>query len=128
MAASRPLRVLVVDDNTDSVNTLSMLLDLTGHTVRSATDAESALAIAAEFHPEVGIFDVGMPGTDGYDLARHVRNTPWGRAMCLIALTGWGTEEDKGDAAAAGFDHHITKPVDLELLQKYFSEVEKGEA
>src|SRR5258706_6191423 len=116
--AKQSLRVLIVDDNADSVDMLAVLLRFIGHDVRTANDAASAFGTAAAFRPQVGIFDIGMPGTDGYDLARQVRGEPWGKHMRLIALTGWGKDEDKQLAAHAGFDHHLTKPVDLKVLEE----------
>jgi signal transduction histidine kinase/CheY-like chemotaxis protein len=116
--AMRSVRVLVVDDNPDSADTLAMLLQLIGHDVRKAGNALEALAIAPVFAPEIGIFDIGMPGIDGYELARRVRRESWGKGMQLIALTGWGAEEDKALAARAGFNRHLTKPVDLRALQE----------
>ncbi|MEO8006292.1 MAG: ATP-binding protein [Betaproteobacteria bacterium] len=116
--ALRSIRVLVVDDNADSADTLAMLLQLIGHDVRKASNALEALAIAPVFLPEIGIFDIGMPGMDGYELARRVRRESWGRSMQLIALTGWGKDEDKDLAARAGFNRHLTKPVDLRALQE----------
>ena len=116
--AKQSLRVLIVDDNADSVDMLALLLRFIGHDVRTANDATSAFGIAAAFRPQVGIFDIGMPGTDGYELARQVRREPWGKHMRLIALTGWGKDEDKQLAAHAGFDHHLTKPVDLKVLEQ----------
>ena len=115
--AMRPVRILVVDDNADSANSLATLLRLIGHDVRQANGALEALAIAPVFLPEIGIFDIGMPGIDGYELARRVRRESWGRGMHLVALTGWGKEEDKNLASLAGFDRHLTKPVDLEALE-----------
>lgn len=115
--AARSIRVLVVDDNADSADTLAMLLQLIGHDVRKASNALEALAIAPVFLPEIGIFDIGMPGMDGYELARRVRRESWGKGMQLIALTGWGKDEDKDLAARAGFNRHLTKPVDLRALQ-----------
>lgn len=116
--AMRSVRVLVVDDNPDSADTLAMLLQIIGHDVRKAGNALEALAIAPVFAPEIGIFDIGMPGIDGYELARRVRRESWGKGMQLIALTGWGAEEDKALAARAGFNRHLTKPVDLRALQE----------
>ncbi len=115
--AMRSVRVLVVDDNADSADTLAMLLQLIGHDVRKAGNALEALAIAPVFAPEIGIFDIGMPGMDGYELARRMRRESWGKSMQLIALTGWGAAEDKNLAVQAGFNRHLTKPVDLAALQ-----------
>ncbi len=124
--AAQPLRVLVVDDNADSADSLAMLLQLVGHEVRKAGDAATALSIAADFHPHLGIFDVGMPVIDGYELARRVRKEEWGKGMRLIALTGWGKDEDKALSAQAGFDLHLIKPVDVAALERELRKMEKA--
>jgi len=115
-------RVLVVDDNEDAAESLSMMLALLGHEVEVAHDGEEALQAAATFQPGVVLLDIGLPRMNGYDVARHIRGQAWGKAMVLVALTGWGQEEDKRQAMEAGFDVHLTKPVspaDIEkLLQK----------
>jgi len=121
--ATESLRVLVVDDNVDSVETLAALLKMIGHEVRTANDAAGALAVAASFQPQVGILDIGLPGTDGYELAQQLRRAESGTRMRLIALTGWGKDEDKQLAAQAGFDHHLTKPVDLRALEGELAKV-----
>ncbi|HVY07505.1 MAG TPA: ATP-binding protein [Burkholderiales bacterium] len=124
--ANRMLRILVVDDNADSAESLAMLLQLIGHDVRKAGGASEALAIAENFHPDVGVFDIGMPEIDGYELARRVRGQAWGKTMRLIALTGWGKDEDKALSAQAGFDRHLIKPVDLAALDEELRLVEKS--
>ena len=111
-------RVLVVDDNVDSVDSLAMLLRMMGHQVEAANDGEAALSIAAKFRADVGILDIGLPKMSGYDLAQRMRQQPWGKDMVLVALTGWGQAEHRQRSAASGFDHHLTKPVDLEALQQ----------
>jgi signal transduction histidine kinase/CheY-like chemotaxis protein len=118
--ALAPLRVLIVDDMADSVQTLALGIQTINHEVRIANSGDEALAIAEEFQPHVGILDIGMPGMSGYELARHLRATPHGRTMTLIALTGWGQREDVERALAAGFDHHMTKPADFALLHRLF--------
>jgi PAS domain S-box-containing protein len=110
------LRVLVVDDNCDAAESLAMMLSLTGHEVATAHDGESALAEAARFAPEAVLLDIGMPGMNGYDVAQRLRETPHGERVLLVALTGWGQENDKRRAVEAGFDHHLTKPVDAASL------------
>jgi CheY-like chemotaxis protein len=120
VAKGPALRVLVADDNRDSANCLGMLLRIAGNEVRTAYDGVQAVESAAEFRPEVLLLDVGMPGMNGYDAARHVRNQPWGRSAVLIAVTGWGQDGDREQSKDAGFDHHMVKPVDpgalLQLL------------
>ncbi len=108
-------RILVVDDNHDAAETLSMLLNLEGHDTRVANDGESALTAAAEFLPDTVFLDIGLPGMNGYETARHLREAH-GKPLRLIALTGWGAEEDRRRAHEAGFDGHLVKPVDPALL------------
>jgi PAS domain S-box-containing protein len=117
--ATRPAsrRVLVADDNQDAADTLAMILELAGHEVRVAHDGRAAFALAAEFRPEFALLDLGMPELSGYELARALRREPWGRDMQLIALTGWGQDGDRRRAEAAGFDRHITKPVDPGVIE-----------
>jgi CheY-like chemotaxis protein len=105
------LRILVVDDLRDTADSLAMLLRLRGNDVRSAYDGLEAIRIANDFRPEVVVLDIGLPGIDGYETARRMRSQPWADSAILIAVTGWGQEQDRLDAAAAGFDHHFVKPV-----------------
>jgi PAS domain S-box-containing protein len=107
------LRILVVDDNRDAADSLTMLLELKGHDVHTAYDGLAAVEAAETSRPDVVLLDVGLPKMNGYEAARHIRQQPWGKPMTLVAVTGWGQEEDKRRAAEAGFDHHLTKPVDL---------------
>lgn len=116
LEASR--KVLVVDDNEDAAEMIAMLLQLDGHEVRVAHDAESALAAAAGFLPEVGLFDIGLPGTDGYELARRVRRDSRLPGIYLVAMTGWGQDEDRRRASEAGFDWHLTKPADPDAVRR----------
>lgn len=109
-------RVLIVDDNQDAANSLAMLLEIDGHEVKVAYDGRSALPLAATFQPEVALLDIGMPDMDGYALARALRQTPAGATIYLVAVTGWGQQEDRQRSNAAGFDEHLTKPVDPEAL------------
>jgi|WetSurMetagenome_2_1015567.scaffolds.fasta_scaffold374399_2 CheY-like chemotaxis protein len=117
-AAAGNCRVLIVDDNVDAADMLATLLQLDGHDVRIAHDAETALHVAGEFTPEVGLFDIGLPQTDGYELARQVRGDKRLLDMYLVAVTGWGEEDDRRRAAEAGFDSHITKPAEPEALRQ----------
>jgi signal transduction histidine kinase len=109
--------VLLADDNEDALQTLQMLLEAEGHRVTTARSGSEALAALQRMHPEVAVLDIGMPGMNGYDTARAIRATPWGQRMVLVALTGWGQAEDQARAREAGFDHHFTKPVDIDKLQ-----------
>jgi signal transduction histidine kinase len=111
-------RILVVDDNRDSADGLALLLELGGDEVRTAYDGLAALEAAAQFRPEAVLMDIGMPGLNGYDAARRIREQPWGGNVVLIALTGWGQEEDRRLSLEAGFDVHLTKPVDHRALAK----------
>jgi CheY-like chemotaxis protein len=109
-------RVLVVDDNADSAESLSLLLELMGHTVRTAHDGEEALEQAETFRPELVLMDIGMPRMDGYEAARRIREA-LGASVVLVALTGWGQDEDKRRSHDAGFNYHLTKPPDPEALE-----------
>ena len=109
-------RVLIADDNQDAAESLAMLLRMEGHEVCVAHDGRAALDAFATFQPEVALLDIGMPGVSGYTVAREVRKGSLGRAVALIAVTGWGQDSDKAQALAAGFNHHFTKPVEPERL------------
>jgi CheY-like chemotaxis protein len=115
---ARRRRILVVDDNTDSVESMALLLSELGHDVRTARDGHSALEQASAFDPEVVLLDIGMPGMDGYSAARRMRALPGGAERRIVALTGWGQDEDRRRTRAAGFDAHLTKPVDPQLLRQ----------
>jgi PAS domain S-box-containing protein len=111
--AARPVRVMLADDNRDACDSLEMLLTLEKHEVRVAYDGTSALAVMADFRPELALLDIGMPGMNGYELAAKVREQPWGAGIRLVAVTGWGQEDDRRRAIDAGFDEHLVKPVDV---------------
>ncbi len=113
----RPLLVLIADDNRDSADSLGMLLELSGHEVVLAHDGLAALAIAADRKPDAALLDIGMPGMDGFQVAAGIRREPWGVDMLLIAITGWGQQDAKRLARSAGFDHHLTKPMDTAVLE-----------
>ena len=115
-AAVPPRRVLVVDDNVDSAESLALLLRLKGHEVEIAHDGPAALEKAGSFHPEVVLLDIGLPGLDGYQVASRLRQRRRTARALLVALTGYGQEEDQRLAREAGFDHHLTKPVDLLVI------------
>ena len=119
-------RMLVVDDNRDAASSLAMFLQLMGHDVRVAHDGEKAIEIAEEYRPQTVFLDLGMPGTDGYEVCRRIRNASWGRNVRLIAITGWGQEEDRRKSAAAGFDVHLVKPVDPEALEDLLRDPRKA--
>lgn len=111
------MRVLVADDNADAAQTTAMLLEMWGYDVLVAENGSQALEFAERFRPEIALIDVGMPDMNGYQVAETLRRTPHGRNAKLIAVTGWGQEADKLEASRAGFDHHLTKPVEPTHLQ-----------
>jgi PAS domain S-box-containing protein len=113
-AAAR--RILIADDNRDAAESLAMLLSLEGHTVTVVHDGQQALAAFQSVQPEFALLDIGMPIVSGYDVARRVRQSSLGRAVTLVAITGWGQDGDKARALAAGFNHHFTKPIEPGLL------------
>jgi PAS domain S-box-containing protein len=117
-SAAKPLRVLAVDDNVDAADGLALLLDLQGHEARVAYDGAGALEAARNFRPDVAILDIGMPVMDGYELARRLRRMPETEKAVLVAMTGWGQEDDVRKAKEAGFDHHLVKPSDPAALEK----------
>jgi PAS domain S-box-containing protein len=111
-------RILVVDDNKDSADSLAMLLKLTGHDSHVAHDGLQAVELAERLRPGVIVLDIGLPRLNGYDACRRIRETAWGGEVVMIALTGWGQEEDRKRSKEAGFDYHIVKPVDhVELMR-----------
>jgi PAS domain S-box-containing protein len=114
---ARRRRVLVADDNRDGAETLGLLLELAGHEVRIAHGGQAALAATRQLPPEIAIIDIGMPDLNGYELARAIRATDWGKSAVLVAITGWGQDGDKERAFEAGFDAHLTKPVDPRVLE-----------
>lgn len=116
---ARPLRILVVDDNPDSADMLAMSLRMMGHHVLALYDPLQVVASALEFHPDLAFLDVGMPVLNGYALAKQLRMQEWpaGNRPRLVALTGWGQEEDRRRSEDAGFDHHLVKPADLDLIE-----------
>jgi CheY-like chemotaxis protein/anti-sigma regulatory factor (Ser/Thr protein kinase) len=111
------LRLLVVDDNRDAADSLALLLRLQGHDVRVAHDGVSALEVLNTYRPALIFLDLGMPGIDGYDVARRIRSTPGLEGVVLAALTGWGQQEDRHRTTAAGFDHHLVKPLEPLVIE-----------
>ncbi len=112
------LRILVADDSADIADSLQLLLGMEGYEVKVAYDGEQALALAAEFRPDVALLDLGMPRMSGYELAQRIRAHDWGARMTLIAQTGWGHDADRQRTREAGFNHHIVKPVDPNSLSE----------
>jgi CheY-like chemotaxis protein len=109
-------RLLVADDNADALESLAMLLELEGHDVRVAADGSTAVSLMREHPAEVALLDIGMPGMNGYEVAREIRKLDGGDSVMLIALTGWAQPSDRARAKEAGFDYHLTKPVEFEEL------------
>ncbi|HEX8757639.1 MAG TPA: GAF domain-containing protein [Steroidobacteraceae bacterium] len=125
---AEPRRVLIVDDNADAANSLSMLLSIQGHETQVAYGAQEALACVEDLKPEIALLDIGLPEMDGYELARRLRAMSPRHTMCLIALTGYGQVEDAQRAIAAGFDHHLVKPVNLKALDRALAGLSAGPA
>jgi CheY-like chemotaxis protein len=120
---SRPLRIMLVEDNPDAAESFTLLLELGGHEVRAAHEALEALRLVEGFVPDLAFVDVGLPGIDGYELATRLRAHPSCQSSVLVALTGYGRDEDKRRASEAGFDHHMTKPVDFEAVDHLLANV-----
>jgi PAS domain S-box-containing protein len=116
-------RILVVDDNVDAADTIALLLQMWGHEVRTVYSGPEAIEAAEDFAPEVVLLDIGLPGINGYDVARRLRARPQRRRTVLAAMTGYGQESDRDRSREAGFDHHLTKPVAPEVLQKILAEL-----
>jgi len=121
-------RILVVDDNLDSAESLSVLLELSGHDVRLAHDGIDAVKTSDEFRPDVILLDIGLPRMNGYEAARVIRRRPWGNGVTLIALTGWGQKEDRERSKDAGFDTHLVKPVDHDELLRLLEVMEPDQS
>jgi PAS domain S-box-containing protein len=117
-------RILVVDDNRDSANSMAMMLKLMGNEVRTAHDGIEAIETAQEFRPKAILMDLGMPRLNGYEATRRIREQPWGRQMLILALTGWGQEADRSESQEAGCDGHLVKPVNLSDLESLLTELE----
>jgi signal transduction histidine kinase/CheY-like chemotaxis protein len=124
LAAPARYRILVADDNEDSVESLALLLTLRGSEVRTARDGCEAVEAAAVFGPDIVLLDIGMPRLNGYEAARRIREQGRGERMVLIALTGWGQDEDRQRSTAAGFDFHLVKPVDFAALEQLLASLE----
>jgi PAS domain S-box-containing protein len=118
------LQILIADDNRDGADSCATLLELSGHHVRTAYSGRQALEFAEEFRPQVILLDIGMPELNGYDVAQRIRAAPWGQNIVLVAVTGWGQEEDKQRALTAGFDRHLTKPIDPGELENLLQNVD----
>ena len=110
------LRVLVVEDNADAGEALALLLESLGHRADAVGDGAQALAIVGTIRPDVALVDIGLPDISGHEVARGIRASPDGHEIVLVALTGFGSDEDRRDARAAGFDHHLVKPVEVDHI------------
>jgi PAS domain S-box-containing protein len=117
----RPLRILVVDDNADAAETTGMLLNTGGNEIKTAHDGIEALDLAQAFRPDVIVLDIGLPKLNGYEVARMIRTQPWGKTTLLVAVTGWGQDEDRKKSRDAGFNAHIVKPLHLDELTRYLT-------
>jgi CheY-like chemotaxis protein len=117
-------RILVVDDNLDSAESMSLLLEISGHDVRTVYDGVAAVETASSFLPEIVLLDIGLPKLNGYEAARKIRSEDWGKNMYLMALTGWGQDKDRERSKEAGFDCHLVKPIDPVELMKRLADVE----
>ena len=115
--SSEHRRVLIADDNRDAAESLSLLLEFSGHEVRVAHLGRTAVSLAQTFRPDIALLDIGMPDLSGYEVARALRQESWAGNLQLIALTGWGQDDDRRRALEAGFDHHLTKPIDPDQLE-----------
>jgi CheY-like chemotaxis protein len=116
--AARRFKILVVDDNHDSALSLAMMLSIMGHDTRTAHDGESAVQTAETFLPDVVLLDIGLPKLNGYEVAQRIREKPWGESMYLIAVTGWGQDEDRQRSSEVGLNLHMVKPVEPSALEK----------
>jgi CheY-like chemotaxis protein len=117
-AVTTPRRVLVVDDNEDSVRSLSALLNVMGHEVREARDGPAAIELVQTFQPQLVFMDIGLPHMDGLEATQEIRKLPLGTQPLIVALTGWGQEIDRERSRRVGIAHHLTKPIDHHLLQR----------
>src|SRR5262249_59917154 len=124
-APKSSLRILIVDDNRDAADSLGMLLRLMGNDTHTAYDGQEGVDVAGEFKPDVVLLDIDLPKLNGNEACRCIREQPWGKKVVLIAVTGWGQEEDRRCSHEAGFDHHMVKPVDLQELMKLLARVKQ---
>jgi CheY-like chemotaxis protein len=116
-------RVLVADDFPESAQLLARLLQQDGNDVRVALDGLEAVETAAQFHPDIVLLDIAMPKLNGYEAASKIRQEPWGKNIILIALTGWGQQQDRSRTKEAGFDVHLTKPVNYQAIAKLLNDL-----
>jgi CheY-like chemotaxis protein len=119
-------KILVVDDNHDSALSMAMMLSIMGHDTRTAHDGESAVTTAETFLPDVVLLDIGLPKLNGYEVAQRIRENTWGESMYLIAVTGWGQDEDRQRSSEVGLNQHMVKPVEPAALEKLLAGLKSG--
>jgi PAS domain S-box-containing protein len=124
VGVQRRRRILVVDDNTDAAQSLAMLLELMGHEVHTALDGLQAVAAVSAMEPDLVLLDIGMPGVDGYEACRRIRRLPAGRRVRVVAMTGWGQDDDRRRSHEAGFDRHLVKPAEPGEIERLLREME----
>lgn len=112
------LRILIVDDNRDGADSLAMMLRIMGNDTQTAYDGQEGVRISDEFRPDVVLLDIGLPKLNGYEACRRIREQPWGKDIVLVAVTGWGQEDDRRRSQEAGFNFHMAKPVDIAALEE----------
>jgi CheY-like chemotaxis protein len=122
-APAHRFKILVVDDNPDSALSMAMMLSIMGHDTRTAHDGESAVDTAESFLPDVVLLDIGLPKLNGYEVAQRIREKAWGKSMYLIAVTGWGQDEDRQRSSEVGLNQHMVKPVEPAALEKLLTEL-----
>ena len=117
----------MVDDSPDAADTCATVLEVSGHEVQTAYSGRRALELARTFRPHALLLDIGLPDVNGYELARTIRAAPWAEGMVLIAVTGWGQDEDRRRALEAGFDHHLTKPIAAATLESLLQSLDRSQ-
>jgi CheY-like chemotaxis protein len=118
-----PYKILVVDDNRDAADSISMVMELLGHEVTTCYSGQEGLESASNGSPDVVFTDIGMPGMDGHEVCRRLRDQPGGQALRIVALTGWGADDDRQKTQEAGFDHHLVKPVTADSLKQALAQI-----
>jgi len=121
-------RILVVDDNVDAASTLSVMLEMMGNEVRTCHDGKAGLEAAEQMRPDLMLLDIGMPKLNGYEVAQSIRARPWAKSVTLVALTGWGQEDDRRKSEEAGFDYHMVKPVEPATLEQLIAAIPSSTA
>jgi CheY-like chemotaxis protein len=122
--SGKPRRILVADDNVDLAASMGLLLEMMGNEVRVAHDGSAAVILETEFRPDIVFLDIGMAKMNGLDACACIRDKPWGNEPIIVALTGWSGPEDRHRSQDAGFDHHLTKPIEPEALERFVASIE----